>query len=69
MAAAAGTYRLEGNTLRIRVTSSWNESWTGSEQVRSASLKDGELTLSSTPARSSALGKEVAIWAVYDRLE
>jgi hypothetical protein len=69
MAAAAGTYRLEGNTLTVSVTSSWNESWTGTQQIRSVELKDGQLTLSSAPARSPALGKEVAIHAIYDRIE
>ena len=46
MAAAAGAYRLEGNTLTVSVTSSWNKSWTGTERIRSVELKDGQLTLS-----------------------
>ena len=41
MVAYAGRYRLEGDKLTTTVDVSWNEAWTGTEQVRFYSL-DGD---------------------------
>jgi hypothetical protein len=41
----AGTYSISGNTITHHVDLSWNESWTGTDQVRTFSFSGNRVTL------------------------
>jgi lipocalin-like protein len=41
----AGTYSITGNTITHHVDVSWNESWTGTDQVRTFSFAGNRVTL------------------------
>ena len=42
---AGGPYQVEGNKLTISVDTSWNQSWNGTQQVRTFTLDGKRLTL------------------------
>ena len=48
MIAYAGTYEIEGNKVTYHLEATWNESWTGSKQVRFWKV-DGDLLTVTTP--------------------
>ncbi len=48
MIAYAGTYELEGNKVTYHLEATWNESWTGSKQVRFWKI-EGDLLTVTTP--------------------
>lgn len=66
MCAYAGTWRVDGRSVRHRVDVSWNQSWTGTEVMRLAGVDDsGQLVLSSglQPAIvDGSIGVAVATW-------
>jgi hypothetical protein len=41
----AGTYSISGNTITHHVDVSWNETWTGTDQVRTFSFSGNRVTL------------------------
>ena len=45
MIAYSGTYTVEGEKFTTKVDISWNESWTGTEQVRFYKLSGGRLDI------------------------
>jgi hypothetical protein len=49
LSAWAGTYRLEGNKIIVKVDASWTENWNGMEQVRTWELSGNRLTLTADP--------------------
>lgn len=49
--AYTGLYRIEGNTLTTKVDAAWNESWKGTDQVRTFRIENGKLFIDSAPAR------------------
>jgi hypothetical protein len=51
MLAYAGRYRVEGDRFVTSVDASWNEAWTGGEQVRSFTLEGDRLDVVSPWAR------------------
>ena len=50
MFAYSGVYRVEGNTLTTKVDVSWNEAWTGTDQVRFFRLERDRLFIETSPA-------------------
>src|SRR5215813_11683001 len=57
MAAYAGTYRISGNQVVHHVDASWNESWTGTDQVRNFKFDGERLTIATAPSPSPRTGK------------
>ena len=55
MFAYTGTYRLESNKVITKVDISWNEAWTGTEQVRFYKLDGNRLELISALAPSATI--------------
>ena len=49
MAAYAGTFKVEGTRVLHHVDISWNETWTGSVQVRSFRQEGRRLIITSGP--------------------
>jgi len=68
MAAASGSYKLEGNTLVVTYEGSWNQSWTGTTQKRQVEITGNKLTITSAPTKDPD-GKEIIFVVTYDRLE
>lgn len=69
MAAASGTYKVEGNTLAITYSGSWNQSWTGTTQKRQIDIVGNKLSLTSAPFKSTQTGQETVFVVTYDRVE
>jgi hypothetical protein len=68
-AAYAGTYSIEGDKVSHRVDASWNESWTGTTQVRQFRLDGKVLYLKTLPARNPLTGKESTAELVWFKVE
>ena len=69
MAAAAGTYKVEGDTLAITYSGSWNQSWAGTTQKRRIEIVGNRLTLSSAPFKSPQSGQDMVFVVTYERAE
>jgi hypothetical protein len=55
MVAYTGIYRVEGDRFITRVDASWNEAWTGTEQVRFFKLEGDRLDIISAWSPSTVL--------------
>jgi hypothetical protein len=65
MFAYAGTYTVYADKIIHHVDISWNEAWTGTEQVRFFKLDGNILTITSAPIKSPQDGREgrpVLVW-------
>ena len=66
MLAYAGRYRVEGRKILVNVEIAWDESWTGTEQVRFFSLEGNRLHIEAAPQRYNNLGdrimRAVLVW-------
>ncbi|NPT45599.1 hypothetical protein GNZ12_30615 [Paraburkholderia sp. 1N] len=65
LVAYAGTYSIEGDKISHHVDASWNQSWTGTTQVRQFRIEGKTLYTKTLPARNALTGKEsssVLIW-------
>lgn len=63
--AYAGTYTLEKDKVVHHVDISWNQAWTGTEQVRFYKLDGDTLTITTAPYKSYADGQEgisILVW-------
>jgi hypothetical protein len=67
--AYAGTYRVEGDTVSHFVDASWNESWTGTTQVRRFRIDRNCLHITTLPARNPVTGKECISELVWVKVE
>jgi Lipocalin-like domain len=65
LVAYAGTYTVQGDKVIHRVDISWNEAWTGTEQIRFFKL-DGNLLTITTAVQQSPIdgreGRSVLVW-------
>ena len=69
MVAYAGTYTvLEGNKVVHHVDISWNDAWTGTDQVRFFTLDGDTLTIKSGPTKSPTDDREVVWTVVWQRV-
>jgi hypothetical protein len=57
MAAYAGTYTIKGNQVIHRPDASWNESWTGTDQIRDYKFDGERLILATAPSPDPFSGK------------
>ena len=55
--AYAGRYTVDGNVVTHHVDISWNESWTGTQQVRIATFKGNRIELSTKPTPDPVSGR------------
>jgi hypothetical protein len=55
--AYAGTFKFDGKTVTHYFDISWNETWTGSAQVRNVRLEGGKLYISTNPIPRPEDGK------------
>jgi hypothetical protein len=65
MVAYAGSYTVDGSKVIHHVDISWNEAWTGTDQVRFFQL-DGDTLTITTPVTKSAIdgqeGRSIVVW-------
>ena len=57
MIAYAGTYEIEGNKVTYHLEATWNESWTGSKQVRFWKVEGDRLTVTTPEIVNPLTGK------------
>lgn len=66
MLAYSGMYRIEGTKIIITVDIAWDESWTGSEQVRTYRIDGNQLHIEAAPQPYANFGgrvmRGVLIW-------
>jgi Lipocalin-like domain len=66
MLAYAGKYRIDGQKILVDVDIAWDESWTGTEQVRLFRLEGDRLHIEAPPQRYANLGdrmmRAVLVW-------
>jgi hypothetical protein len=66
MVAYAGTYTLEGDKVTHHVDVSWNETWTGNDEVHFYKVEGNTLTITGAPNKSPVDGREghgILVWA------
>jgi hypothetical protein len=68
MLAYGGTYTFDGKELKIKVDISWNENWSGTEQVRFAKLEGNRLELSTPLYPSTVDGKPTITVLIWEKL-
>lgn len=56
--AYAGTYSIDGDQVSHHVDASWNQSWTGTTQVRKFRIEGSCLYITTLPDRNPVTGKE-----------
>jgi len=66
--AYAGTFTVDGDRVTHHVDVSWNETWTGSEQVRNISLEGRKLFIRSDPQASGFDGRQVLAELEWEKL-
>ena len=66
--AYAGTYTIDGGRIVHHVDISWNETWTGSDQVRLFELRGNTLTLT-TRIKDADTGSEAHYALVWEKLD
>jgi hypothetical protein len=65
----AGTYSIEGDRVSHRIDASWNQSWTGTTQVRQFRIDGKHLYIKTLPARNPLTGKECTSVLVWVKVE
>jgi hypothetical protein len=69
MSAYAGTYTVQVDKVIHHVDISWNEAWTGTDQVRFLTLDGNILTIAAAPNRSPMDGREGRTVLVREKLK
>ena len=67
MFAYSGSYTVETDRIVHHVDISWNEAWSGTDQVRFCTVNGDTLTLASVPAKSPFDGREVVHEVMFSR--
>src|SRR5262249_16307958 len=65
----AGTYTLEADKVIHHVDISWNEAWTGTDQIRFYKLDGNTLNITSAPEKSPADGREGRAILVWEKVK
>ena len=69
MISYAGTYTFDAEKVVHHVDISWNQNWTGTDQVRFYKLDGNTLTITSAPARNFTDGRDGRSILVWERLK
>ncbi|MGC1579140.1 MAG: lipocalin-like domain-containing protein [Beijerinckiaceae bacterium] len=67
MFAYSGTYTVKSDRVIHHLDMSWNEAWTGTEQVRFCKIEGNILTYMSAPAKNPLDGNEVVHTVKFER--
>jgi hypothetical protein len=69
MFAYSGSYTVEADRVIHHVDISWNQAWSGTDQVRFCKVDEKTLTYTSAPAKNPFDGREVVHEVTYEREE
>ena len=69
MYAYTGTFTVDGNTVIHHIDVSWNENWTGTEQVRNVRLEADKLYISTNPQSNGFDGKIIVGELVWEKVK
>ena len=69
MTAYAGTYTVKGNQVIHRPDASWNETWTGTDQVRSYKFDGDRLSLATAASPDPFTGKMSVRSLVWEKIK
>ena len=69
MTAYAGTYSVEGEKVIHHVDISWNEAWTGTDQIRFYKLEGNTLTIKTGPLKSPIDGRQGQVVVVWEKVK
>lgn len=69
MVAYAGTYTFDGKTVTHHVDISWNQLWTGTDQLRNVKVQGKRLVIRTNPQPSSIDGKISVTTLTWDKVE
>ncbi len=69
MLAYAGTFSVDGSTVTHHVDISWNESWTGTNQIRHARIEGRRLYITTDPMPSAVDGRMIVAILVWEKME
>jgi hypothetical protein len=71
MLAYAGTYTIDSQakTVTHHIDISWDQSRTGTDQVRSYKLEGNRLTLTTEPSTDPATGKQTVRTLIWEKLK
>ena len=69
MIAYGGTYTFDGKTITHHVDISWNQIWTGTDQLRNIRFEGRKVILSTNPQPSSIDGKMSISVLAWEKLE
>ena len=67
MFAYSGSYTVESDRVVHHVDLSWNEAWSGTDQVRFCKVDEQTLTYTSTPAKNPFDGREIVHEVTWER--
>ena len=67
--AYAGTYSIEGDKVSHHIDASWNQSWTGTTQVRQFRIDGNSLYIRTLPAKDPMTGNETSAVLVWIKVE
>jgi hypothetical protein len=65
MCAYAGTVSLGDNVVVHHIDTSWNQAWTGTDQVRYFVLDGDKLSITTAPYKSyqdGTMGRSILVW-------
>lgn len=66
--AYAGTYSIEGDKVSHHIDASWNQSWTGTTQVRQLRIEGNSLYIKTLPAKNPLTGKVSSAVLVWNKV-
>ena len=69
LVAYAGTYTVEGDKVIHRVDISWNEAWTGTDQVRFVKIDGNTLTITTAGQKNPQDGRESRAVLVWEKVK
>jgi hypothetical protein len=69
MIAYAGTYTSESGKLVHHIDISWNEVWTGTDQVRFYTVEGNTLTIKTPPLKNPVDGREGVAILVWEKVK
>jgi len=67
--AYAGVYTIEGDKVSHHIDASWNQSWTGTTQVRQFRVDGKSLHIKTMPAKNPLDGRESSSVLVWNKVE
>jgi hypothetical protein len=68
MISYAGSYTMDAEKVIHHVDISWNQAWTGTDQVRFYKLEGNTLTITTAPAKNFTDGREGRSILVWEKM-